>query len=251
MIRAHYCRIATNNDTNQDLQMKFFSKLITKLPFAQQRLGGQDLFALLRAKIEKKKKIFHTAILVPDVYEIILPPTEYKKLGLFNTALQQELQEFLTEYTFQKNYSFMHEPVVITIQKSDSISGAEPIVRAGFSGSPTGNEETEGGIQKESPVQFKVRLLVTTQEKGGELGEYGEGEYVLGRGKDADVRLDTTDQLISRRHCLLQINQREARIKDLASSNGTLVNGRKILSSVKLWQDDVIELGDTSIKVSW
>jgi pSer/pThr/pTyr-binding forkhead associated (FHA) protein len=52
----------------------------------------------------------------------------------------------------------------------------------------------------------------------------------MGRGEDCDIQLafDVTYMDISRRQCQLEIDPPGARVRDLASLNGTYVNGRKI-----------------------
>jgi eukaryotic-like serine/threonine-protein kinase len=56
------------------------------------------------------------------------------------------------------------------------------------------------------------------------------GPSVIGRHEDCSVRLSggLDCQLVSRRHCLLDINPPEVRVRDLGSLNGTYVNGRLI-----------------------
>lgn len=53
---------------------------------------------------------------------------------------------------------------------------------------------------------------------------------VVGRGADCQLRLpsDQEHSLISRHHCLLEINPPSARVRDLGSLNGTFVNGEEI-----------------------
>jgi pSer/pThr/pTyr-binding forkhead associated (FHA) protein len=56
------------------------------------------------------------------------------------------------------------------------------------------------------------------------------GKSVIGRTEDCSVRLcgGLDYQLVSRHHCLLDINPPEVRVRDLGSLNGTYVNGRLI-----------------------
>jgi transcriptional regulator with PAS, ATPase and Fis domain len=52
-----------------------------------------------------------------------------------------------------------------------------------------------------------------------------KGRFVLGRGNDADVRIDHTS--VSRRHAVLVLDD-AMRVEDLGSSNGTWVAGRRL-----------------------
>jgi pSer/pThr/pTyr-binding forkhead associated (FHA) protein len=53
---------------------------------------------------------------------------------------------------------------------------------------------------------------------------------VVGRAADCDIRLleDDDSRLISRHHCLLDIDPPRVRLWDLGSTNGTFVNGERI-----------------------
>jgi eukaryotic-like serine/threonine-protein kinase len=56
------------------------------------------------------------------------------------------------------------------------------------------------------------------------------GPAVIGRTEGCSVRLSggLDYQLVSRRHCLLDIDPPEVRVRDLGSRNGSYVNGRLI-----------------------
>jgi pSer/pThr/pTyr-binding forkhead associated (FHA) protein len=66
-------------------------------------------------------------------------------------------------------------------------------------------------------------------------------EFLIGRGVDCDLRVNDED--ISRHHCLLRVRGRETTLSDLGSSNGTFVNGKRVLSQVTLNSGDEIGLG--------
>lgn len=67
-------------------------------------------------------------------------------------------------------------------------------------------------------------------------------EFLVGRGSDCDLRLHDED--ISRHHCLIRIRGPEPTLSDLGSSNGTFVNGKRVLSQVTLASLDEIRLGN-------
>lgn len=67
----------------------------------------------------------------------------------------------------------------------------------------------------------------------------------LGRGLAADVRLD--DASVSRRHAVIVPLSTGARILDDRSSNGTLVNGRRV-QQADLRDGDTIALGRVTLR---
>ncbi len=66
-------------------------------------------------------------------------------------------------------------------------------------------------------------------------------EFLIGRGADCDLRLAEYD--VSRHHCLIRLRGGEATLVDLGSSNGTFVNGLRVLSQAPLHSGDEITLG--------
>ena len=66
----------------------------------------------------------------------------------------------------------------------------------------------------------------------------------MGRGLDNDLRIN--DPRVSRHHCVVENGRLGFVIRDLDSSNGTFVNGRRI-TKTSLFDGDKILLGDTTL----
>jgi pSer/pThr/pTyr-binding forkhead associated (FHA) protein len=49
---------------------------------------------------------------------------------------------------------------------------------------------------------------------------------IIGRRPDCQLRIPTRD--VSRRHCEIALSDKEVRVRDLGSSNGTYVNGKRV-----------------------
>jgi len=71
--------------------------------------------------------------------------------------------------------------------------------------------------------------------------EVGEGEYLLGRSKECQVKF--LGESVSRRHAKLKIEGDNIYIEDIGSSNGTFVNGRLVRSITSVHPEDRIHLG--------
>jgi hypothetical protein len=67
------------------------------------------------------------------------------------------------------------------------------------------------------------------------------GDTVLGRGRDATIRLHETG--VSRHHARITVRDGKATIEDLRSKNGTYVCGQRITSPKQLADGDEIRLG--------
>ena len=68
---------------------------------------------------------------------------------------------------------------------------------------------------------------------GGKLNVYVIDQRttrILGRSTDCDPRLPDDDRhrMVSRHHCMLDVNPPQVRVRDFGSLNGTFVNGTMI-----------------------
>ena len=74
------------------------------------------------------------------------------------------------------------------------------------------------------------------------------GVYVIGR-EGADIVI--YDEKVSRKHAEIGLYGPEAYVlRDLASTNGTWVNGRPVSEKIKLANGSLIRVGDTQIRFS-
>jgi uncharacterized RDD family membrane protein YckC len=71
--------------------------------------------------------------------------------------------------------------------------------------------------------------------------DLADGEATLGRSRTSTVRLE--HESVSRSHALLTLNQGEAIVKDLNSSNGTYVGGKRISRETRLQSGDRVQIG--------
>lgn len=74
------------------------------------------------------------------------------------------------------------------------------------------------------------------------------GSYVIGRGEDCDITLDSGRA--SRRHARLVVTPTGATLEDLTSVNGTFVNGAQVSGSRELSHLDFIVIGDVALEIT-
>ena len=80
----------------------------------------------------------------------------------------------------------------------------------------------------------------STAQQTREIAILGK-EFVIGRGNDCDLRL--RDPNISRHHCMIRVRPPEVTLVDLGSSNGSYVNGNRVIIQIALQSGDEIRLG--------
>lgn len=77
----------------------------------------------------------------------------------------------------------------------------------------------------------------------GQVFELDRSISVIGRSTDCDIFIDETET--SRRHCkMTETSDGQYKIRDLGSTNGTFINGKRLSSSHKLTPGDQIGLGE-------
>jgi pSer/pThr/pTyr-binding forkhead associated (FHA) protein len=71
------------------------------------------------------------------------------------------------------------------------------------------------------------------------------GDFIIGRAESADLVLN--DQRVSRSHARISVALGRARLHDLGSQNGTLVNGAPFKSPYTLMANDAISVGAATL----
>jgi serine/threonine-protein kinase len=95
-----------------------------------------------------------------------------------------------------------------------------------------------------------VTLTVTDGPHSGQAFAFREHDtFIVGRSKDAHFRLPLKDKTFSRFHFMVEVNPPCCRLIDMASRNGTRVNGRKV-AVIDLRDGDTIRGGRTTLAVT-
>ncbi|ALO65365.1 hypothetical protein AS189_01220 [Arthrobacter alpinus] len=76
-------------------------------------------------------------------------------------------------------------------------------------------------------------------------------EYALGVGRGLENAVVVGDVLASRNHAELHVSPNRLVITDLASLNGTFVNGIRVLGAAEVWQGDRLTVGNTDLEIGW
>ena len=122
-----------------------------------------------------------------------------------------------------QGYSFAG-PVSITIRRDDSV--------------PTGTIGVDSGT---AAGQVSWRAVVDIDGKRHPLTK---GRTVIGRGSDADITI--ADPGTSRKHVEILWDGERAMVRDLGSTNGSFLDGRKV-GEAPLTPDSTVRIGRTEI----
>jgi len=77
---------------------------------------------------------------------------------------------------------------------------------------------------------------------------FTKSEIVLGREPGCDFLID--DQTVSSRHARLSYRQSQWWVEDMASTNGTYLNGEIVTAPVVITQGDELRLGQVRVRLS-
>lgn len=90
---------------------------------------------------------------------------------------------------------------------------------------------------------MKVKLTVLQgRPKGKCIQLLRPGEYYFGRGAECHVR--SNSDWVSRQHGVLRVLPNSATIRDLGSTNGTLINGIMVQEERRLYDGDYFKVVD-------
>jgi pSer/pThr/pTyr-binding forkhead associated (FHA) protein len=92
-----------------------------------------------------------------------------------------------------------------------------------------------------------IRAVLTVVSPGSQRRFEGICPVVVGRESGSDLVL--SDPEVSRRHARLEAQRGIVFLRDLESSNGTFLNGRRVKSAIELLEGDEIDVGTTRLVV--
>lgn len=93
----------------------------------------------------------------------------------------------------------------------------------------------------------QAELRVTSGRQMGSVITLPMGKFLVGREEDCHLRPNS--DLVSRHHCVFTTDETSVRLRDLGSTNGTLVNGERIRGAVLLTDGDRVAIGKLEFQV--
>lgn len=183
-----------------------------------------EIASALRSELDKKAAVVsRDRILAPNTFTVRLSPADEEKMASLGAALGEELDTLVQSHAKAQGYSFAG-PVSITVQRDDQLSTGTLRVD---SSTAQGRVAWRGVLD----VEGKRHPLVKSRT-------------VIGRGSDADITI--SDAGTSRKHVEILWDGERAMVRDMNSTNGTMLNGRKVVEAA-LPPDSTVTIGRTDI----
>jgi hypothetical protein len=203
-----------------------------------------ELAAALQREVDNSAQILsRNRRLVPNTFVIELSQVDHDRLQPYSQTLTDELVEMLREHADEQHYVFAG-PVAITFSQEDDLVTGRFRVRSQATAQVTPNAGRGRPATTGRPV--------ASIEVNGTRHPLTPPGLVIGRGAEADLRIN--DPGVSRRHAEFRVTggrgaqAPELTVADLGSTNGTLVDGRRV-KEAPLRDGSVVRVGNTDISV--
>ncbi|MFV0318861.1 MAG: FhaA domain-containing protein [Microbacterium sp.] len=184
-----------------------------------------EIASALRRELDTKAAVVsRDRILAPNALTVRLSPADDEKMRTIGPALGEELDTLVQTHATSQGYSFAG-PVTIALQPDDRVA--------------TGTIQVDS--QTASGGQVSWRPVV---EIAGHRHPLVKSRTVIGRGSDADITI--ADAGTSRKHVEILWDGERGMVRDLGSTNGSTIDGRRF-SEAPLTPDSVVRIGRTDI----
>jgi len=225
-----------------------------------------ELAAALQREVDDRASVLdRERTVIPNVFHIELSDHDYTRLAVFKDALSSELATLVTTYAGEQGYTLLGQ-VRVTMSEDDALetgifrvrseAKAEVSSRAGIveavseeppprpvAPAAAPGEESPAATAVVPPAEPAAPPRQPRLEVGGQAYPLVRAITLLGRGTDADIRVE--DPGVSRKHCEIVVGT-PAMVRDLRSTNGTFVDGQKV-DEIALEDGSVVKIGGTSL----
>jgi hypothetical protein len=212
----------------------------------------------LAREMEEHKSSSLSRTYAPNEYRVFLSPRDRERFADYEGALAEELTGYLLEHARRERLVLLTRPTV-EFETDDRLG-------LGEFGIQTRMAPPEGQADDEAPAEQSGRTMVYStsarhsqplEERarsraqtvlivlGGKRMVVGPAGATLGRSRNCDIVVD--DPNVSREHAEVRPRGGSWVLRDLGSTNGSSINGRRIDGAEVLKPGDEIELGTSTM----
>ena len=204
-----------------------------------------EVAAALQRELDNKAQVLsRQRRLVPNSFVVELSEGDLERLGPYDSALENELAEQLTEHAELQSYVFPG-PIRISFEPAGDLGTGRFRVRS----------QAEAEVTDQNRRSSTQRTRAVLEVNGTQHPLRAPG-LVVGRGSEADLRIN--DPGISRRHAEFLITSPtpqsgtttagpvHVEVHDMGSTNGIRVDGQKVARAT-LSDGSRVQIGHTSL----
>lgn len=183
-----------------------------------------EIASALRSELDTKAAVVsRDRILTPHTFTVWLAPADAEAMAAVGTTLGDELRTLAMAHAKKQGYSFAG-PVTIDLRREDGRS--------------------TGTLRVESTAAAGTVSWRGVVDIGGTRHSLRKGRTVIGRGSDADITIP--DSGTSRKHVEILWDGERALVRDLGSTNGTMLDSQPV-TDAPLHPDSTVRIGRTDI----
>lgn len=207
-----------------------------------------EIAAALQRELDNKAQVLsRQRKLVPNAFVVELSDGDLERLSAYDSALETELTEQLTDHAESQSYVFPG-PIRIAFEQGEDLGTGRFRIRSKAEAAVTG--QARRGSQ---------RTRVVLEVNGTQHSLQSPG-LVVGRGSEADIRIN--DPGVSRRHAEFLVTAQRAdgvppgagplhiEVHDMGSTNGIRVDGQKVARAA-LRDGSRVQVGRTDLVVRY
>ena len=193
----------------------------------------------------------------PNEYAVWLSPDDRAQFEGYEDELKRELSGYLLEHARRERVSLVTRPS-IEFRTDDRLRLGEFGIQARLVRPPEREEQEPSQGDHGHTMVYTVsdrlaeplrepdpRRATARLDVAGRTELLGSGGAVIGRSREADIHID--DPNVSRKHAEVRPSGGSWIVRDLGSTNGVKVNGRRIQGPQSLKPGDTIELGTARV----
>jgi hypothetical protein len=206
-----------------------------------------EIASRLRTEVDNKAiTIAAGRTLAPNVFDVLLSSDDFQRAQEWGTPLAEELCDVVINHVRSQGYT-LQGPVRISFRRDEEQRAGNFDITSRTEKASAPSVPAQPGIHGNVPAAptRQPAQLQPVLDIDGQRYSLNAPSIVLGRSSEADILIDDTG--VSRRHLEIRTGHGTAQAIDLGSTNGSYVNGQKIVGSSDLADGATIMMGRTKI----
>ena len=205
-----------------------------------------ELGAALQQEIDNRADTINGQTVVPNIFIIELGTVDHERLATYFETLSAELGILANTYTTEQRYTTV-DSAHISFDLDQELETGVFRIRSASGKRPESDLASSSVAQDSTPqmpmASFTPDTTPYLTSITGEEFKITKSVTNIGRGIEADIQIDDTS--VSRLHCAIVLGS-DVLVRDLDSTNGTIVDGNRASESV-LRDGSIIKIGNITL----
>jgi len=223
---------------------------------SRKRVEAVEIASALRRELDQEAfTISAGRTMAPNVFVVEFSDEDFPRAQDWGTPLAEELCDVVIKHARGQAYT-LQGAVKVSFTRNPEVEAGEFRIHSSAQrttespntpATPSGHRIARGHRREEdeptqaTPAQYWIPVL----DVGGERFSINADSVVLGRSAEADITVEDTG--VSRKHLEIRRQGDHFVAVDLGSTNGSYVDGERVIGRTELVNGSVITMGRTRI----